>query len=483
MAQDSSERRSLIFELIEKTYNDPALFFRAALGVKTLRTWQKRACARIREQLVSGNLHVEVLIRTCHGAGKTFFAAGLLLWYTTTRYRARGLSTAPTWKGVEELLWSEVAKLYNRSLMRASGFGRLLSTSLQYDDGWFALGVASDRPENLEGYHSENAAIRIVDEAKAVGEETFTATEGLLTAPASFDLWISTPSIETGPFYERDMGPKTSVIRECVSIDDLIADPEIDEKTREGFVSWKATAAEEWGVESAEFQSRAMGRYIDNAEGALFPSSWIERATGQSFPCFDSSGTLQPGWRIVHGMDVAGSVDGDENAVATVAAHVDSGSLEVLRLSHWHERDTMVSKGRAIAIRNYGGVPPGPVRVDAIGIGKGVLDALRADGIPAEEYRSSETPKDRDRFANRKAEDAWALRGMLEKSRVGMGRLDPKDQQAVKSQMRATRYEILRTGKLRVIDPDDSPDLSDAVVIASAARRIGITSMPMPEGF
>ena len=62
-----------------------------------------------------------------------------------------------------------------------------------------------------------------------------------------------------------------------------------------------------------------------------------------------------------------------------------------------------------------------------------------------------------------------------------MGKLEERAKQSLKSQMRAMKYEILQNGKLRVIDPPDSPDLSDAVVIASSKPRPGYAPYS-PEG-
>jgi phage terminase large subunit len=446
-----------VHELITASYNDPELFIQVALRVVSLRTWQKRECDRIKARLDAGERNVRILVRACHGAGKTFFAAALLLWWMVTRYNSRGLTTAPTWTQVETALWPEIAKLYNGSLMRALGFGRLLDTELNFGETWFAVGASSDRPEHLEGQHSDFAAVRIVDEAKAVDDAVFEATEGLLTAPESLDLWISTPSIQAGAFYKRDMEGSDSVLRSVIDIDQLVDDQLLTPDERGRFASWKAERVADWGVDSPEYQSRVLGLYADNAEGALFPASWIERAMAQTFE------VAAP---LMVGMDVAGSVNGDANAVAVAAGPDAEDRFEIKHpVSSWHERDTMISKGRALVIAR---AILAPLRVDVIGLGKGVADAARQDGQTTQEYRASDKPsgpvQEVARFSNRKAQDAWRVRTLLE-----AGKLRLPVNQKLKAEMQAMRYEILATGKLRVIDPDDSPDLVDAVIIALAS--------------
>jgi hypothetical protein len=247
--------------LLAEVHDDPGLYFRLILRVEP-RAWQARVLQEIGEHLRAGEKHVRVLCRTAHGAGKTTLAAGLGLFWTATRPNSRGLTTAPTWSVVEGVLWVEIAKLYAQSLLRPAGFGRLLNVSLEFGPAWDLVGGASDRPENLEGRHSTTAACRVVDEAKAVLAGVFESTEALLDAPETLDVWISTPSIPDGPFFNRDVKGGPDIIRAVVTIDDLIAEG------LEGKAEWKARRLEEWGENSPEYQSRAMARYISDAEGS-----------------------------------------------------------------------------------------------------------------------------------------------------------------------------------------------------------------------
>lgn len=468
----SDQEETELFAALEETYNDPALFVERFFGVKP-RSWQRKAWNEIGQKFAGGELRVRCLCRTCHGAGKTFFAAATVIWFMVTRYNSRGLTTAPTWSGVENLLWPEIAKLYNRSLFRALNFGRMLATELRLnEDTWFCVGAASDRPENLEGHHSDRSALRVVDEAKAVEANVFDATNGLLNSPEILDLWISTPSIETGHFFERDMGTDEDVVRVVVTVDDLIADEEISQDDRTGYAAWKRDCALEWGENSAEFQSRVMARYIDNAEGALFPSSWIERAMNTTFVTENEK--TSKSWPRTAGMDVAGSIDGDQNAVAVVGIG-DDDRVEYWDLPFWNERDTMVSKGRAIYTAKEN---KARLRIDTIGLGKGVTDQAKHD-YPGnvEEYRASDKAREHERFSNRKAEDGWFFRRRLEAGKVAMKQLPEEAKRKLKRQMRAMKYEILQSGKLRVVDPEgDSPDLSDAAMIAQARSRVGFAT-------
>lgn len=458
-----------LVELLDESYDDPPFFFENVLKVKP-RRWQDLVLCAIRDRRQAGEMHTKVHVRAAHFSGKGWLAAGCVLWWQATRPNARTLTTAPTWKGVEDYLWTEIRQLYTRSFLFAPvRVGRMLNTEWKCggDDDkyahWFASGASSDHPENMEGQHSPTAACRVVDEAKAVGDGVFTATEGLLAAPESFDFWISTPGSRVGKFYSRDLKAGPELIRKVVTIEDLIADGV------EGATEWKADAIKEFGSEeNFEYLSRAMAQYVDDAEGALFPFSWIERAM---YDDLERSARGLPVWHIsgkpTLGFDVAGSVDGDENATAPARGPDAGRRYEVGPLTHWHQHDTMVSKDRVIAQAKD--TKARCIRADVQGLGKGVIDALRREiresvnpklQFWVEDYRSADQAEDPERFLNKKAENAWSVRMMLEQDRVRLPN-DPK----LREQMAAMKYEV-RNGKIRVVDPKDSPDLWDAVLMA-----------------
>lgn len=431
--------------LLVETQNDPEAFFRLVLGIEP-REWQGRVLREIRDRLQAGERHIRVLIRSAFGSGKTLLAAGLGLWWTSTRDGARGISTAPSWMAVEGLLWTEIANLYRGSLIGRAGLGRLLSTSFELGPGWDLVGVSSDRPETLEGRHSRTSAIRVVDEGKAVSDDVFDTTEGLLDAPETFDVWISTPAAPFGRFFERDTKGGADVIRCVVTIDDLI---------REGLpgkAEWKARRLEEWGESSPWYQSRALARYIGDAEDSLFPFAWVDAAMSANFDV-----DRPP----MAGLDVAGSVLGDETALAIVAGPDETGRYRVLEVTGWRESDTAKTRGRVLAALLEKSVKR--LLVDVIGLGQGVADALREDFPAVEKFRATDRAEDAERFANRKAAAAWRMRELLEK---GLLRL-PADP-VLRGQLLAERYEITSRGQVRVVDPKDSPDRFDAVVIALA---------------
>jgi phage terminase large subunit len=449
-----------LVDLFDVCYEDPPLFFAEVLR-KAPRRWQREVLEEIAQRRMRGEAHTQVHVRAAHFAGKGWLSAGLVLWWMATRPGARCLTTAPTWRGVEELLWTEIRKLYAESLLAEMRLGRMLDTKWDMGHGWFAVGASSDKPENLEGQHSMVAAARIVDEAKAVVDAVFTATEGLLASPETLDVWISTPAARAGAFYRRDMEAGPELIRKVVTIEDLIADGV------PGATHWKESALVEYGGEHTfEYQSRANAQYIDNAEGALFPFSWIERAMDS--PRFGIA------TRPTLGYDVAGSADGDENAVSPVRGPDRLGRYEADATVHWHQRDTQISKDKVMDLARERDASI--VRADVQGLGKGVCDAIRREvadlgrALTVDEYRAADPAQDPQRFLNRKAEDAWNMRLVMERDGLRL-----PAEPALRRQMAAMRYEV-RQGKIRIVDPAaDSPDHFDAVLIGIGSPYVPIS--------
>ena len=123
------------------------------------------------------------------------------------------------------------------------------------------------------------------------------------------------------------------------------------------------------------------------------------------------------------------------------------------------------------------------INIDTIGVGTGVVSRVRellrnkevlinachfGEGIGAaskykprvserREERKSDSPKKR--FLNRKAEQYFRLRDIFEEDLIEI----PKHQKLI-AELMSMRWETTSSGKIRIIDPDKSPDFADALV-------------------
>lgn len=97
--------------------------------------------------------------------------------------------------------------------------------------------------------------------------------------------------------------------------------------------------------------------------------------------------------------------------------------------------------------------------VDEVGIGSGVIDRLKEQNIgmkafPINAGRSS----DNKRFLNLKAEMYFNLRELFERQKLII-----IDNNKLFNELMKMRYEITSNGKLKIIDPEKSPDYADSL--------------------
>ena len=120
--------------------------------------------------------------RSCHGIGKSFLAGNTALWFLYTFPYSIILTTAPTWRQVEKLVWKEIRSSIRKSKIDLGGELAKKSPELQIvQDEWVALGISTNQPDRFQGFHAKHVLV-IVDEAAGVKEDIFEAIEGVLTS-------------------------------------------------------------------------------------------------------------------------------------------------------------------------------------------------------------------------------------------------------------------------------------------------------------
>ena len=142
----------------ETDLDDPAGFARQVLGS----TWWK-AQEEIARLLAESR---RVAVKAANGVGKTYLAADLVLWFLYCHRPSIVLTTAPTWRQVESLLWEEIRKRHRTVNARAEMDpslpaleGSLLQTRLKIAEGHFALGLSTDEPVRFQGFHAEDLLV------------------------------------------------------------------------------------------------------------------------------------------------------------------------------------------------------------------------------------------------------------------------------------------------------------------------------------
>jgi len=419
-----------------------------------------------------------VVVRSANACGKDWVAAHLALWWVFAR-RGLVLLTGPTERQVIEIVMGEVGRAFGKAKDLP---GELYRTALRLGREEHAgiLAFTSTEASKLTGFHAPRV-MAILTEAQ--GCEDF-AWEGLLAcATGSEDrvLAVGNPLRPSGRFYTVSR-PRSGwrAIRIGASEHPNLTEartvipggPSADFCER---------IAREYGRDSGIYQSRVEGEFPDAGEDSLIRRSWIDAASDRW-----KQMEAEAEGELVIGVDPA-RFGPDQTVVAVRRGNV------LLELVAWGQCDLAESVERVRGELERAGVKPGSgcgvpvtwadpwssrrrrhavgrVVVDEVGVGAGVADRLSELGYNVEPFNGGRSPRDGDRFLNRRAEAYWHLRDLLERGEIAL----PADE-ALADELLAQVWRPTSDGKV-MLEPKEalrgrigrSPDRADAVVMAFA---------------
>ena len=476
--------------------HDPTGFAREVLGSHWWRAQENIARLLVRNRRVA--------VKAANGVGKTYLAADLVLWFLYCCPESVVLTTAPTWRQVETLLWNEIRRrhssvngLAEREPGRPTLEGSLLQTRLKISEAHFAMGLSTDEPVRFQGFHAENLLV-VLDEACGVPEEIWDAVEGICVGANNRVLAISNPLAPQGRFYSLFRGSrwKTLTISALehpnvlcpkirhgkkheparmipgavtrLSVADRIGEwceliQETDEPAKRSdpaglILRWEDKIYRP----NALFRARVMGEFPESAEDSLLEIDQIEAAMNRTVSEIPASGDSI----CVLAVDVA-RFGSDETVFALRRGD------RVFWLRSAQGLDTMQVAGRVWAMAQEEGAEV--IAIDEIGVGAGVVDRLHERnmaGLQAVNFaRRPDFKADMELYLNRRAQTYWQLRERFVQGRICL----PRDEQ-LSAQLSNIRYSYTSSGHIKIESKDDmrkrgmpSPDRADAVAMLFGA--------------
>jgi len=211
------------------------------------------------------------------------------------------------------------------------------------------------------------------------------------------------------------------------------------------------------------FPPEWQARFIEGDWGAfegtnnVFPYAAIRAACSRE---------LEAGSPREIGVDVARFGDDEavigfrEGPVGRILEVIPSGDLMGLtgRIVHWHRELSTEDK------------PVDLVKVDADGLGAGVVDRLAELDVPLYEIHGGERAANPERFKNTKAELYWGFRERLEAGDIVL-----PDDLELQAQLTSCTYKIKSTGQIEITGKDEmkkaglkSPDRAEAMIYTFA---------------
>jgi phage terminase large subunit len=422
----------------------PALFAKEALGAVP-EEWQVEAS----DLLVKRR---KLSIRSGHGVGKSTFMAWCILWFLTCYFPCKVPATAPTGHQLDDVLWAELAKWHRVMRERMPALGGEFEWSAgafklkSNPSESFAVARTSrpERPEALQGFHSENILF-VIDEASGVADNVFEVAEGALSTEGAFAVMAANPTRQSGYFFDSHHKMRSSWGLIHVN----------GENCKRVSREYVANMAKKYGTQSSIYAVRVRGDFAAAVDGVI-PLELCESAKIRDVAMND----MAP---IIWGLDVARFGD-DSTALAKR-----QGNHQLEKCREWYGKDTMQTVGLIKAEWDATPTPyrPASINVDVIGIGAGVVDRLKELNLPVHGCNVAESAAVNagDAQYSRLRDELWF------KCREWLARLDCKllDDDDLIGELTTPKFTILSNGLIKVESKQEmkdrgvkSPNLADA---------------------
>lgn len=401
-----------------------------------------------------------VAVKSGNTVGKSRIAGELTLTHLLSYYPSKVIITAPTFTQVEEIIWKEIAKLYNSSAQPIGG--ELLKTELKLNEEWFAMGLSTNEVNRFQGFHSPYLLV-IIDEALGVAPEIWEAIEGL--HPFRI-LALGNPLAPEGDFYNCFSSPLwhkiTITCQECVdwqnehgAIPGLVTQAWIDERK------------EEWGVKSPLYQARVDAEFPQEGTDILIPLKWVEQAREKEI--MEEDDALK-----VESCDVARSGN-NKTVVISRRGHT---FYDIVA----KEKTLVTTTAQLVRERNQDHRADS-IAIDDDGVGGGVTDILTAQriGIWAFHGGWQEKAIDITHYKNLRSQFYWIVAKKFEKGLYSLKKLPQKEYEILKNQL--CSIKVLPPdvrGRIRIETKEDmlargmkSPDYADAFMMSEYGFYMG----------
>lgn len=195
-----------------------------------------------------------------------------------------------------------------------------------------------------------------------------------------------------------------------------------------------------------EFKVLWEAEFPEESEDSLLKYSWIKEALKEK--------QFEGEKKNITGLDVAEA--GIDHTVL-ISGYKQGACFVVEKIKKWDKADTMATVGMVLGEIEDNTT----IKVDAIGVGKGVADRLAEVRKNVVQVKVGMSPtREKERFLNQKSQHYWRLRKLFEDGQIHI----PENSKLI-GELMQMRYELTSSGKIKIIDPDKSPDYADALML------------------
>jgi hypothetical protein len=457
VAEKQQHQYQLPVEAIEYYIDRPVEFIEDQLGAKPDK-YQRQALATI----VDGDWPV---LFAGHGVGKTALLSWIVIWWISTRPTCKIPVTSTKKEQLGDNLWPEIEKWRMTSHVAPDLVWQKTSVFLKGREATnFAVARTASTQEALQGFHDDHLLF-IIEEASGVPDEIFEPALGALTNEGAIMVMVGNPTRSSGFFHKAFTEP-TGRFKP-------IHIPCVDEKTGELHPrispDFPQSIIDIYGKNSNQYRVRVLGLPPIQEDDVVIPWEWVNDAIENGEVDFDPKNS-----RIVWGLDVARFGDDETALVKRCGKKVYQDPMV------WKGLDTMQTVG--VVMSEWRDTPdslrPDVIYVDVIGVGAGVVDRLREQGLPVNGVAVSRVPSSKQKYQRLRDELWWRGREWFETRNVSI----PKGEAGKKlcAQLTTPRYTAPSDGKIHVEAKSDykkrlprigSPDVADAFLLTLMDRN------------
>lgn len=425
------------------------------------------------EMLRAVEKHNRLAVKGCRGARKTWTAAIVVLWYFYSRPGCTVQAASPTWWQLGHL-WRAIETILSAAPIRRATPDLVVTRDeikMPNIPAWRVVGVSGEMGvDRTEGAQGGGAGFcLVVDEAKGLTDAVLRSLlQPLAGHPDGKAFVVGTPGRPTGPFYQLFLDPNWEHI--TISAERI-------ERLRPNYE--REVAAH--GVDDPFLRAQLRAEFSDAQEGdSVFDFEAIRRAAERGRIARDDVdvspwqkmiyGGVQPQLGIL-GVDPAGR--GKDKSIACFRR-----GPNVLGLYDVGGANEMETVGRIVALASRLRVQR--VVIDTGGLGSAMEARLveilerpdRLQTIEVHAFNSAWRADDGERYCNAKAEAAFRLR-----ARFRDGKVSIPDDKILVAQLSGYGWQIDSRGRIRLIDPNPSPDRGDALLLAFADVGVSVRTV------
>lgn len=396
-----------------------------------------------------------ISIRSGHGVGKTSWLSWIMIWWMLMKDEPRIACTAPTSHQLNDALWGEIAKWSKKLPQQLQNELEVKSErveAVRNRKEFYAVArtARKEQPEAFQGFHAGDMLF-IADEASGIDDIIFQVGEGAMSTKGAKTILTGNPTRTSGYFFDSHNRMRSTWWTRRVSCTEAkMVDPNYAERM-----------AKRYGVDSNIYRVRVLGDFPLTDDDSVIPLEFAESAVGREVaPTTD---------RVVWGLDVSRFGD-DSTALAKR-----KGNVQLEKVVEWRGKDLMQTTGMVVNAYKEAKEKPDLIFVDSIGLGAGVVDRLKENGLPVRGVNVAESSSSSEKYMRLRDELWWKSREWLQEKDCRL-----EDDPDLIGELTSPKYSFTSSGKILIESKEEmkkrgvpSPNVADAWNLTFADSGMG----------